>query len=571
MKVIFLLSVLATTGFQVSTANASSRTEGVLSTELGIDGLKARLKDGFHFNEKAPNVFVVDGISKKPLKLAGREADFAPPEGEWSVARVSLYICDDAVTFCEPRAIEWKNDAGVKTAGGDAKSGVSVPKGSMRLTDPVKGRINRYGFIEDDLAKAQDLAKKQNKRILADFSARWCPGCVRFETETFPTKNFKKRTEGLVKVKIDVDRFESVALSEKFKIKGIPALVVMTSDLEEIDRLVDFQPDSVLNTFFLSIQDDPTPIQKLIATDTNDSAINLRIGRRLLANGRTTEAVRFLSKVKPTPNELWTAKIAASAAGSTMDAKAHEQVLRDALKAEAGSIRSLSWRKELLGLLVDKSEIEKIRDEAAALADALLKNPDQLKSAAAFESVGEFTGYEKLLVAMTKAEILEESLTKTAAFTNAGSVSSDASLSIWKQAAAVGAEMKIPVTAVGPSLRYLIILNQAQQFAEADKLSAALLKKDPANPEIERRRLKALLGLKKFDDAIRLAEKTIKKSYDRNEFWVAESLAKAYIGAGRKDDARKILDQYLGRDDSQWPGIKSTRDSMEKLKSSLSS
>ena len=37
-------------------------------------------------------------------------------------------------------------------------------------------------------------AKKEKRLILADFSARWCPGCVRLENEVLGSREFKKLT-----------------------------------------------------------------------------------------------------------------------------------------------------------------------------------------------------------------------------------------------------------------------------------------------------------------------------------------------------------------------------------------
>src|SRR6476620_6242570 len=98
---------------------------------------------------------------------------------EWSKGRAALYICDDAITFCEPRFIELKGGASPIPPN-------SQPKASGAL------RRNSHGFIENNLDAALALARKEKKLVLADFSARWCPGCVRLETETFNTARFRK-------------------------------------------------------------------------------------------------------------------------------------------------------------------------------------------------------------------------------------------------------------------------------------------------------------------------------------------------------------------------------------------
>ena len=99
--------------------------------------------------------------------------------------------------------------------------------------------------------------------MLVDFGARWCPSCVRLEDEIFGTTRFKNMTKDFVKVKIDVDRFENTVVSEKYSVKGIPTLLVVNSDAQEISRMVDFQTLDVWNSFFSSIKADPLSLSKL--------------------------------------------------------------------------------------------------------------------------------------------------------------------------------------------------------------------------------------------------------------------------------------------------------------------
>ncbi|HEX4926059.1 MAG TPA: thioredoxin family protein, partial [Bdellovibrionales bacterium] len=183
-----------------------NRTEGALQTELKERVFRATLKEGYHFNDKAPNSVSVDEKVLKPTKLSAREAEFSGLPAAWSKGHAALYICDDAVTFCEPRFVELK---GAGRPG--ATKAVAINKN--------KGRVNSHGFIEDDFNKALAEAIKQKRLVLIDFSARWCPGCLRFETETFGTKDFKRMSKDFVKLKIDVDRFENIVLSEKFNVK----------------------------------------------------------------------------------------------------------------------------------------------------------------------------------------------------------------------------------------------------------------------------------------------------------------------------------------------------------------
>ena len=93
-----------------------------------------------------------------------------------------------------------------------------------------------------------------------------------------------------------------------------------------------------------------------------------------------------------------------------------------------------------------------------------------------------------------------------------------------------------------------------------------MLKQNPSDPELQRRRLRALVGLKNYNEAIKLGQKVIKDSYGRNEFYVAEVLAKAYLGAEQKAQAKALIDQYLGRNEIEFANMKASKKSLEELK-----
>ena len=224
-------------------ANAVPRTEGVLKTELIASELLATVKEGFHFNEKAPNAVIVDDQRIRPTRISAREVAFSALPEKFSKGQAAFYICDDALTFCETRHVEIKGKGGAKSG----KISADVPKN--------RGRVNAHGFIEDDFNKAILLAKRKGQPILIDFSARWCPGCVRLETEMFGTSEFKKATAKFVKLKVDVDRFENSVLSEKYQVRGIPTLLVVNAEQEEIDRIVDYQPLEILQPFFAAVEE----------------------------------------------------------------------------------------------------------------------------------------------------------------------------------------------------------------------------------------------------------------------------------------------------------------------------
>jgi hypothetical protein len=70
-------------------------------------------------------------------------------------------------------------------------------------------------------------------------------------------------------------------------------------------------------------------------------------------------------------------------------------------------------------------------------------------------------------------------------------------------------------------------------------------------------------------EAIELGRDVVKNSYGRNEYWAAEILLKSLVESGKKKEARELVSSYLEREDMQWPNMKETQASFEKIKASL--
>lgn len=543
MKLILIVMLFSTEVFALA-----PRTKDALTTEIKEGEVIATLKEGYHFNEKAPNTVTVDDKSIKPTRMTARETAFAGLPEKYTTAKAALYICDDAVTFCETQFVDLKGKS-TKSSGNS-----SGPKN--------RGKVNKHGFIEDDFNKALLEARKKNQPLLVDFSARWCPGCLRLEKEMFPTKEFKALTKDFVKVKIDTDRFENGVVSEKYGVRAIPTLLVINAEQEEIDRVVDFQPIEVLEPFFKEISANPTTLKELTTkAESGDQKIVLQLGKRLLAAGRAEASLNYLGKIQPAPPELIDAQIQAATQRAMSDKnedKQLEKLLRQAIKSEPESVRSLGWRGDLMVRTKDAKEKLKIKDEGLAVAEALLASPEKLKAAMIGVTPGEFTGFEAMMIIDYKVDLISESGASTEVI--------EAEL---RKSARTGLDLKIPTDKVGPNIRLLTLLLMAKMYEDADKLSTKLMKVDPNNPELQRRRLNVLVKMKKYNEAIVLGRKVVKNSYGRNEFWAAELLAKAYVESERLREAQVFIDNYLSRSEIDWPKMALSRQALEDLRKKL--
>lgn len=515
-------------------ASAGPRTAGALKTELKEGSFQATVAEGFHFNEKAPNSLVLDGKRLKPARLEKRDAQWTGLPA-FASGRASLYVCDDALTFCETEHVELKSAGAAKPAPAPAKA--------------KAGKPNKHGFLEDDYAGAVARAKKENKPLLIDFSARWCPGCVRLEKEILDLPEFKALTKDYVKVKLDVDRFENGVVGGKFDVHGIPTLLVATPAQEEVGRIYDYQPMEVIRPFLESVQSDPAPIAELRRkAESKDPELLRRLGRRLMYAQKNAEAIEALSGLSPAPPELQEAKVALG-----MKEKKPE-LLREAIAALPDTANSLYWRWKLMSLLEKPEEKLAVMNEGVALADAMLDGSRPIKQGLPTDT-GEYTGFETLMVASYRAYLV-----------GAAGAPEEESRAAWNKAADVGLGLNIPLDKPGANLRLLIVLNSAKRWEDADALARRLLARYPGDPELRRRRLSALIGLKKYDEAVAEGRRALKEAFERNEFWVAQALAKAYVESGRAKDARELIDRYLAREEADWANMKDTRKALEELR-----
>ena len=278
--VIGLLSMTSAFAETVIPKGEQMKSQAALTFSVKNKSFAANLKEGYHFNDKAPNSVTLDSQEIKSSALSPRHIDFHFPK-KYKSAKATLYVCDDAITFCETHHITLKEQ-------------------NQKTKSPEISKKNKpldvAGFIEGDLKQALALAKSKNQLVLLDFSARWCPGCIRYEKEIFPTAEFKKITKDFVKVKIDVDQFQNFPLSEKYNIVGIPSFVVLNAQQEEVDRLIDFQAMDRLMLFFSALKAEPTPLSQLMTKASADPKSQLQIGLRLYAGGRFSESLPYLEK-----------------------------------------------------------------------------------------------------------------------------------------------------------------------------------------------------------------------------------------------------------------------------------
>lgn len=499
----------------------------------------ATLEEGFHFNEKAPNSIVSGQKKILPKSLRPRELSFETKG--LSDGNVYLYVCDDKLTFCESHKIALSQKEAL---------GKTLSKKNENV------RKDEHGFNQGSFAQA---LRNTKGLMLLDFTAKWCPGCVRFNTEVFGKSEFKSLTKDIYKLKVDVDLFENSEISENYKISGIPTLIITDKMGHEIHRMVGFDTMAKVKEFILDAKNNPVTLHQFADNYIfKDEAEKTLAGIRFFDAEEYTQARDLMQDLHLPPYQYLAAKVQAARQSAEKNPKSkpvYIQNLKEAIIVEPKSSRSLGWRIELVKQLEGNAkEIEAVKNEGVKIIDELLSDEKLLKESLKTDSVGEFVGYDKWTILMYKADLLDA----------AGAPDADQE-KVYTEAAKVGMEAHIPIKLQGPNLRLLVMLVGAKNWAEAEKHVNQMLKEDSKNTDLLRRKVKILLSLEKFKEAKEISEDIINKVEGRNEFLVAESLAKAYTGLKDSASAKKVIMAYLGKPEMQTDKMKSLKKSFEKI------
>ncbi len=108
-----------------------------------------------------------------------------------------------------------------------------------------------------DLGKAIQLAKKEHKAVLVNFTGSdWCKWCFKLSDEVFSQDEFKEYAdENLILVKVDFPEHKpqsnqtkmyNQALAQKFGVQGFPTIIII-NDKGKVVAKTGYQPGGPIN------------------------------------------------------------------------------------------------------------------------------------------------------------------------------------------------------------------------------------------------------------------------------------------------------------------------------------
>jgi thiol:disulfide interchange protein len=97
-----------------------------------------------------------------------------------------------------------------------------------------------------DIDRGIALAKEQNKPLMVDFTAEWCPPCKRMNASTFSHPDVIQKAGAFVPVRIDVDQQGEVADSynanaSRYGGIGIPNVLFMDHEKMKLKHIVGYR------------------------------------------------------------------------------------------------------------------------------------------------------------------------------------------------------------------------------------------------------------------------------------------------------------------------------------------
>lgn len=98
--------------------------------------------------------------------------------------------------------------------------------------------LDGTGLAVLTLDEALNKADQENKLVLADMSAIWCPTCRRLDKEVFSDESVKQVIdEQYIFARIEYESEQGKAFMQRYKVHGFPTLLVLNASGKKIRQL----------------------------------------------------------------------------------------------------------------------------------------------------------------------------------------------------------------------------------------------------------------------------------------------------------------------------------------------
>ncbi|KYK33062.1 MAG: thioredoxin family protein [Theionarchaea archaeon] len=129
---------------------------------------------------------------------------------------------------------------------------IGAENGSQSMNPRVSAHLSAE-WMWNDFDAALEKARSENKYVLIDFWAVWCKECKEMGKKGFKDPEVAALLTDFVLLKVDVDVVPQ--LKAQFAVGGLPVIVVVNAQGEEVARAVGYQDAEQLKQLLQDVID----------------------------------------------------------------------------------------------------------------------------------------------------------------------------------------------------------------------------------------------------------------------------------------------------------------------------
>lgn len=509
---IFIITML----LSISAWSRLTDSQAVIKTEK--DQISITAKKGFHLNKEAPASATFDEQNDFFKPVVKNEKLFVFKIADKArVGTINFYVCDDKKTVCEQHQ---------KT--------LNFKTGEVKNTETAKPDYQS--------SKNLDLTSANGKPTLLVFSAPWCPACIRMQTETYNKAEVQKQIKKINFIKLNSDTVENHDLSEKFKIKAIPTMIMLDKAGRETYRWLDFQSSKEfaknLETQLKKVDQSEEIIKSAqLGEPTAASLLAFKAYNTL----DYAEALKWFSLTKSEKDQKY--KLASEVLLAQEKAESNEKLIEEYIetlqKAIALTPSRLDQVRWTIDFLEKKKELKALNEEAALKAkeifvdiNKLIKNFQLAEKAFGDSTYGNYIGFENEELLWLKSRLCEILDLK------------DDKIKTDKETIALISNKKLSDTRPGEILLAISYLREAGDIKKVESLYDQLIKKYPSTYVYFEKYARFAQKNKEQEKALSLTNEALKFS-EGNEPQLNLLKSQILKELNKKTEALAVIDETL--------------------------
>lgn len=146
--------------------------------------------------------------------------------------------------------------------------------------------VSAVDWFEGSLQQALAKAKAEDKLVMMDVGAYWCPPCHKLDEEVFVRPEVGQHLrQGYVALHIDAEKGEGPELVDRYHVQAYPTILVLEAGGLEKGRIVDFLPAEALLTALTRISEGGNVLAELadaVEDDPDDLSKRLELAHAYL-------------------------------------------------------------------------------------------------------------------------------------------------------------------------------------------------------------------------------------------------------------------------------------------------